>query len=72
MTFLRLGTVATGLVQMIQQALILPAIMFSNMEMVPPLASARRAPWGISHSFSMKLRSASDTRERCPGRPGPM
>ncbi|MNC69097.1 hypothetical protein D3C75_1197540 [compost metagenome] len=72
MTFLRLGTVATGLVQMIQQALILPAIMLSNMEMVPPLASVRRVPWGISHSCSMKLRSASDTRERCPGRPGPM
>jgi hypothetical protein len=71
-TFLRLGTVATGLVQMIQQALILPACMSSNIATVPPPGPVRSVPGGISHNASMKARSLSTSTDRWPGKPGPM
>jgi hypothetical protein len=44
MTLARLATLATGLVQMIQQALIFPAAMSSNRAMVPFPVSVRRVP----------------------------
>jgi len=72
MTFWRLGPDATGLVQMIQQALILPALMSSNRATVPPPTLRGRLSRGMSHKSSMNWRSASTSAERCPGRPGPM
>ncbi|MNC48839.1 hypothetical protein D3C75_979800 [compost metagenome] len=72
MTCWRFGTLATGLVQMIQHALMLPLRMAWNMATVPSPASARRLPAGICHSASMKRRSASTRAERWPGKPGPM
>lgn len=73
MTVRRFATEATGLVQMIQQALIAPSAMCRNMSIVPmPAASVRSVPGAIPHSSSMKARSSSDCRARWPGRPGPM
>ncbi len=73
MTVRRLATEATGLVQMIQQALISPSAMRRNMSTVPlPEPSARRVPGGTPHSSSVKARSSSDRADRWPGSPGPM
>ncbi len=71
-TVLRLATVATGLLQMIQHALISPSAMRENMSMTPPLTSVRSAPPGRPHCSSTNSRSGADNTERCPGRPGPM
>lgn len=60
MTVLRLATDATGLVQMIQQALISPSAMRRNMSTVPvPAVSVRRVPGAMSQSSSTKARSSS-------------
>ncbi len=73
MTVRRLATEATGLVQMIQQALISPSAILRNISIVPlPTPSARRVPGGSSHSSSTNARSASTATDRCPGSPGPM
>ena len=72
MTRDRLDTLAMGLVQMIQQALILPSAIWSNMSMVPVPTSLRRVPRGTSQVSSQKSRSASEITARWPGKPGPM
>ncbi len=72
MTVLRLATEATGLVQMIQQALTSPAAIRSNISTVPRPASVRSVPSGRFHSSSTKARSASTSTDRWPGSPGPM
>jgi hypothetical protein len=72
MTLRRLGALATGLVQMIQQALICPALICSNSATVPPPTWRGRLPGGICQRSSINARSASTSSERCPGRPGPM
>ncbi len=73
MTVRRLATEATGLVQMIQQALISPSAIFRNISTVPlPTPSARSVPGGSSHTSSAKARSSATSTDRCPGSPGPM
>ncbi len=73
MTVLRWATEATGLVQMIQQALISPSAILRNMSTVPsPAPSARIVPGGSPHSSSVKARSSATSADRWPGRPGPM
>lgn len=65
MTVRRLPTEATGLVQMIQQALISPSAMRRNMSTVPlPEPSARRVPGAMPHSSSVKARSSSTRTDR--------
>ena len=64
MTVLRLATVATGLVQMIQHALMSPAAIRENMSMVPPPMSVRSEPCGIPHLSSTNSRSASTITAR--------
>ncbi len=72
-TVRRLATEATGLVQMIQHALIAPSAMRRNMSTVPPPEpSVRRVPGSIPHSSSVKARSSSSRSDRWPGSPGPM
>jgi hypothetical protein len=71
-TFARLATEATGLVQMIQHALIPPSAIRRNMSTVPWPASVRRVPDGTFHSRSVNSRSCATATERCPGSPGPM
>ncbi len=72
-TVLRLATEATGLVQMIQQALISPSAIFRNISTVPlPTPSARRLSGASPHSSSTNARSSSTSTDRCPGSPGPM
>lgn len=73
MTVRRLATEATGLVQMIQQALISRSAILWNISTVPlPTPSARSVPGGSSHSCSTKSRSESTRTDRWPGSPGPM
>ncbi|MDQ0751984.1 hypothetical protein QF034_006215 [Streptomyces africanus] len=73
MTVRRLATEATGLVQMIQQALISPSAIFRNISTVPcPTPSARSVPGGSSHTSSTNARSSATSTDRCPGSPGPM
>ena len=62
MTTSRCGTVATGFVQMIQQALICPSAMRVNMSMVPGPTSSRMVP-----GSNAQIRSAkSDPRRTSP------
>ena len=60
----RFATVATGLVQMIQHALISPAASCSNMATVPGPTSSRIVPAGRPHCCSTKSRSPADATER--------
>lgn len=71
MTRARLATEATGLVPMIQQALICPAAIFSNISTVPRPVSARSVPRGTFQRSSTKARSSASSADRWPGRPGP-
>ena len=68
----RLGMLAIGFVQMIQQALIAPARMSWNIATAPSLPPAARVPGGIFHSASAKARSSASSALRWPGRPGPI
>jgi hypothetical protein len=68
----RFGMLATGLVQMIQHALMRPARMSSNIATAPAPSSARIVACGRPQRSSTKRRSASTRAERWPGRPGPM
>ncbi|CAM5598109.1 hypothetical protein SALBM311S_12419 [Streptomyces alboniger] len=73
MTVRRLATEVTGLVQMIQQALISPSAIFWNISTVPlPTPSPRKVPGGSPQTSSVNVRSSSTSTDRCPGSPGPM
>ncbi len=63
-TVLRLPTEATGLVQMIQQALIRPAAICSNISTVPLPTSVRSVPPGSPQTRSVNSRSAGTSTER--------
>jgi hypothetical protein len=63
-TVRRLATEATGLVQMIQHALISPSAIRWNMSMVPVPTSVRRVPAGSPHSRSTNSRSLGSSTER--------
>ncbi|CAM5300395.1 hypothetical protein SMICM304S_05876 [Streptomyces microflavus] len=60
----RLATEATGLVQMIQHALMSPAAICSNISTVPRPASVRSVPASTPHRSSMKARSSSTRTDR--------
>ena len=60
----RLATLATGLVQTIQHALIWPSAMRENMSMVPAPTSVRSDPRGMPHWSSTKARSSADASDR--------
>ena len=72
MTVFRFATVATGFVQMIQQALMSPLASPSNILMVPGPTSSRMVPGGTRHCSSTNSRSTADATDRWPGKPGPM
>jgi hypothetical protein len=71
-TLARLATLATGLVQMIQQALIAPRAMSSNKAIVPCPVSARSVPGGRRQACSTNARSPAFSALRWPGSPAPM
>lgn len=64
-TVFRLATEATGLVQMIQQALISPSAIFWNISTVPlPTPSLRSDSGASPHSSSTNARSSSTSTDR--------
>jgi len=63
-TVFRLATVATGLVQTIQHALIRASPMRENMSITPSLTSVRSEPRGMPHWSSTNARSSADATDR--------